>query len=133
MTPAKVRAWILLSVPSNGDDLAQLIGRADALNKAIPTHAELADSLGWLSATGLVEVSPDHYRRTKAGRELVVQCEAGSEGAFALWDRLAAELQAMPAPGYALSSLTADEVAAAFDKYSRDFQAKYRELSDKDS
>ena len=132
MTPAQVRAWILLAVPATGGDLSQVIGMADALNKAIPTHAELADSLGWLRATGLVESAPNDYRRTRDGRDLVARLEACSEHAFALWDKLTEALQQMPAPGYALDSLTAREVDSAYDKYSRDFQANYKKLSEQD-
>jgi len=132
MTPAQVRAWILLSVPATAGDLSQVIGMADALNKAIPTHAELADSLGWLRATGLVESATDTYRRTRNGHDLVSRLEASSEHAFELWDKLTEALQQMPAPGYELDSLTTNEVDAAYDKYSRDFQAKYKELSEQD-
>lgn len=132
MTAAQVRAWILLSVPATGGDLAQLIGRADALNKAIPTHAELADSLGWLRATGLIELSADSYCRTHNGQKLVARLEAGRKDAFVLWDELAEELQQMPAPSYEPGGLTVDEVNAAYEKYHRDFRAKYQELSKKD-
>jgi len=132
VTPAQVRAWILLAVPATGGDLSQVIGMADALNKAIPTHAELADSLGWLRATGLVESAPNDYRRTRDGRDLVARLEARSEHAFELWDSLAEELQKSAAPGYQLDELTADDVDAAYDAYRRAFAAKYQELSDDD-
>ena len=121
-----------MSVPAAGGDLAQVIGMADGLNKAIPTHAELADSLSWLRATGLVETAAHDYRRTPKGRDLVSRLEAESNTAFGLWDKLVEEFQEMPAPVYEPDGLTAEDVDAAFEKYHREFWARYRELSEKD-
>ena len=121
-----------MSVPAAGGDLSQVIGMADGLNKAIPTHAELADSLGWLRAAGLVETGADDYRRTPKGRDLVSRLEAESNTAFGLWDKLDEEFGRMPAPAYEPDSLTAEDVNAAYEKYHREFWARYQELSEKD-
>jgi hypothetical protein len=79
-----------------------------------------------------VEPSTKTYCRTRNGHGLVAPLEAESEDAFALWDRLTEALQRMAAPGYEPDGLTAEEVDAAYDTYSRDFQARYQELSDRD-
>ncbi|MDJ0926861.1 MAG: hypothetical protein QNJ73_04340 [Gammaproteobacteria bacterium] len=132
MTPAKTRAWILLAVPTRGGDLSQLLGRADGLNKAIPTHAELTDSLGWLRAARLITGDVTNLSRTPQGRELVDRLGRQSQHAFDLWDALAEALQEMAITDYQQENLSPDDVNAAHQAYSREFQRIYKKLKERD-
>ena len=132
MTPEKTRAWILLAVPKHGGDLPQLIGRADGLNKAIPTHAELTDSLGWLRAAELVTGDLTDLRRTDKGRELVDGLGRKSQHAFDLWDALAEALQQIAVADYRQENLSPDEVDAAHAAYSSEFWKLYKALEAKE-
>lgn len=133
MTPDRLRAWILLSVPEKADDLSQIIGRADGLNKAIPTYSELADSLGWLLAANLVEGGPARYQTTAQGKALVARLQEDSDGAFQLWDKLTETLGGRHVGQYRVDGLTEQDVETAYARYHREFWQKYDELSASDS
>lgn len=58
--------WILMSVyftlGEDGSPLDELIGAADAMNHAIPTHAELSLALTRLASCGVLDVHGDRYQ-----------------------------------------------------------------------
>ena len=133
MNLAMIRAWILISVPETIGDLADLIGRADGLNKAIPEHAELADGLGWLKAAGLIVVECERYRRTAEGQCLVNRLRNSTKNTMELWDRLADALRHQEVSSYVPLRLSEQEVDAANIEWSRRFSKIYQELREKDS
>ena len=128
----QTRAWILLACPEQSGPLSELIGRADGLNKAIPTRGELTDALGWLSAAGLLEMAEDEYRRSARGQQAVNECSERAAHAFQTWDNLEQAIALIPVGDFSPAELTEEDVQAAYDEYHRRFQKLYRELSAKD-
>ena len=72
LTKASVKhSWILLSIPSRGAAIKEIIMRAVFLNNGAPTEDDLQESLRWLSAAGLISAEGELYRPTSAGEQLV--------------------------------------------------------------
>ena len=132
MRVQQTRAWILLACPEDSGPLSEVIGRADGLNKAIPTHGELTDGLGWLSAAGLIEMDGKTVRRSARGQDMVDQCAQRAAHAFQTWDNLEQAIALIPVGAFSPAELTEEDVKAAYDEYHRRFQKIYRELSAKD-
>jgi hypothetical protein len=72
-------AWVFASIdgtgPGDGFTLTQVIAKADAINRAIPTEAEFTRAVPRLVAAGLVGAQPevDRYWYTASGQALYRQ------------------------------------------------------------
>ncbi len=86
-------AWILAAVAlaseRDGATLAEVIGAADAIARAIPTADELAGALSRLVGSGLVQASGDRYGVAQEWRPAVAACLRGRGGLFDAVDRCA--------------------------------------------
>jgi hypothetical protein len=115
MTVAEVHAWIFLSVQEALGSLSDVIGAADAINHAIPTHRELQGALGWLLARGLIRREGRRYGLTEEGRALRASC-ARRTTAGAL-DALAARFKDIDGSATPPAEVTEDEVQASYEGY----------------
>lgn len=70
MDSSTIHAWILLSIPSQGASINDILWRAAAINYTEPTDAELRNSLQWLRTAGLVTDDGDRLVPTQSGDEL---------------------------------------------------------------
>ena len=68
----QVDAWILAATSSaaQGCTLTDLVATADGINHAVPSTAEIADSLAHLIGSGLLLWDGDHILLTPAGRAM---------------------------------------------------------------
>jgi predicted transcriptional regulator len=130
MHPASCHALILLSVPETSASLDQIIGVADAINHAIPTHAELADSLGFLIGVDLVAKADQRYSLTSLGVALLARARNPPPASvFELWHRLEPELLKSAQVSYLPDTLTAAQVSDALNVFRKRFQAQYGRLT----
>ena len=91
MDSATIHAWILLSIPSQGASINDVLWRAAAINHTEPTDAELRSSLQWLRTAGLVTDDGDRLVPTQSGRRIVKESWK-DESMMATWDAIAARL-----------------------------------------
>jgi hypothetical protein len=121
-------AWIFASLEaegSRGTTLTTLIARADMLNHAIPTAAEIRLALRHLYAHGLVDVDGRTIRVAPPGRRIYANGLARRGGLFSIVDNMEKALRsprfkhkgiARPAD---LSFVTAKALAQAWAAYHR--------------
>jgi hypothetical protein len=92
MTPETTNSWIFLAVAMASSEspskLNGIIGVADGINHAIPTHKELQTAFGWLSKQGLISKEGKKYRLTDKGLALHREASAKSNLIFGMWDFL---------------------------------------------
>ena len=131
MTKSKQHTWIFLSVgesPSGGLD--EIIGAADGMNHALPTHRELQESLGWLIENGLIHKAGEKYFLTEAGEAL------RDTNARRTWmgtcDAIAEKLEEWSKKPAGNDSITLEATRSAYEKYHKRFWKTYRELKEKD-
>ncbi len=133
MTPEQIRAWILLSIPSEGGDLTAIMWSADGINKAVPERAELSASLGWLKAAGLVEAGdPGHFSRSKAGDEIMAACHLDAAHIFEVWDKLTERLARIDLADWPAEPVSEAAFEAAYAQYHKEFSETYRALEKED-
>jgi len=132
MSPANCHAWILLSVPEDPATLDRVIGIADAVNHAIPTHQELQDSLGFLRASGMIVKNEHCYHLADAGRTLLANVRnLPTDSIFDIWNRLESELSRIELASYEPDNLPASVVADACATYNTRFWEQYQQLTAK--
>jgi len=133
MSPANCHAWILLSAPEQPSGLDQVIGMADAINHAIPTHQELQDSLGFLQAVKLIAKAGRTFQLTESGGSLLEQARTlPNDSVFDIWNRLETELSRIQSVSYEPDDISESEVTEAFNAYETWFQAEYRKLQSRE-
>jgi hypothetical protein len=91
MDSSTIHAWILLSIPSQGASINDILWRAAAINHTEPTDAELRSSVQWLRTAGLVADDGDRLVPTQSGRRIVKESWK-DESMMATWDAIAARL-----------------------------------------
>jgi len=95
LTKASVkRSWILLSIPSRGAAIKEIVTRAVFLNNGAPTEDDLQESLRWLSAAGLISAEGELFRPTSAGQQLVHD-EWRPESMLDTWSAIGHRLEKM--------------------------------------
>jgi hypothetical protein len=116
-----IDAWMLLAIAYGRRDhgaaaLSDVIELADAINHAIPTHAEVRDSINRLLAAGLVEVSSNTFRLTPTG-EVLLPSETGHTLLWSKFDRLSGHLQGLSDPTPRIWELDESLMAEAVKSY----------------
>jgi hypothetical protein len=130
MTKSQQHAWIFLSVGESPSPLDEVIGTADAINRAIPTHRELQESLGWLIENGLIDKAGKKYCLTEAGKAIR---DANAQRTWlATWHALTEKLAAWSEQPAVYDSVTLEEAKSAHNIYRKRFWKMYRELKEKD-
>lgn len=118
MTRPELYAWILLATPRSGATLRELIAAADAINRAIPTPAELQDGLGGLLGRRLVREEPGRrFALTDLGVELRARAERKGRSTEKQWSALAAALEPSGGATEPRADLTAEELEQAYRAY----------------
>ena len=105
--------------------LRDIIGVADGINHAIPTHKELQTAFGWLSKQGLISKEGKNYRLTEKGLALHREASAKSNRIFGVWDYLKERFSTLNTEAD-VDSLTAGEVDIAYKKYNKEFWKERR-------
>jgi hypothetical protein len=129
MSEARTRAWIFLSVNEAPCTLQDIIGTADAINHAIPSHSELQTSLGWLNQQDLVHKEGKKYSLTKLGGALRQRVSA--QTILKTWDNATELLSSIDGGSRADEDVTPQEVSKAYQGYKKWFWGEYRKLSTK--
>ena len=92
MATEKTNSWIFLAVAMASSEtptkLNGIIGVADGINHAIPTHKELQSAFSWLSKQGLISKEGKKYQLTDKGLALFKEASAKSNLIFGMWDYL---------------------------------------------
>jgi predicted transcriptional regulator len=129
MTKSKQYAWIFLSVGESASGLDEIIGAADGINHAIPTHKELQESLGWLIENGLIHKAGKKYFLTDAGKAIrVTNCRRTWMGT---WDAVAKKLEKWSEKPACKDSITLEATRSAYKTYRKRFWKIVRELKEK--
>jgi hypothetical protein len=116
-------AWILAAsiraaMNHRTPELQDLLAWSDAINKAIPTPAELSGAFTLLVAAGFAQQVGNTIRPTKKGLWLNRRVNWWRRSAFEETQRLARSLQQLPAPALAdRIVVTDDEFENAYRKY----------------
>lgn len=91
MEALTTHAWILLSIPSQGASVNDLLWRASAINRSEPTKSELRSSLEWLRTARLIVEDGDRFVPTPFGRR-VVEESWNNDSMADTWDAIAIRL-----------------------------------------
>jgi hypothetical protein len=130
MSAETTNSWIFLAVAMASSEspatLDGVIGVADAINHAVPTHKELQNAFGWLSKQDLILKKGKNYRLTEKGLALYTEASAKSKRMFGVWDILKERFSNLNSEAEA-DSLTREEVDVAYRKYNREFWEKSRQ------
>ena len=125
--PSTGDAWIFASLAARGaTTLAQLVARADMLNHAIPTVAEIRSALRVLHARGLVTVAGRAIRLTRPGRAVQASGLARRGGLFSIVENMQKALRSprfgrAPAAGRLnLAFVTRAALDRAYAQYAAD-------------
>ncbi len=129
MTDTQVFAWIFFSIQEELSSLQQIIGNADAINHAIPSHRELQMSLGWLQRQGLIQRKKKQYCLTKPG--LVISKKVSSKSKFKTWDKTTEYLSKLSQDMPQLDDISEEDVNVAYKSYKKQFWQDYRKLNNK--
>lgn len=128
MSSEMVNSWIFLAVAmasqKSPTPLDGIIGVADGINHAIPTHKELQNAFGWLSKQGLILKKGKKYQLTEKGLILYKEANEKSKSIFGLRDYLENEFSKLPSE-ISIDSLTDEEADAAYNKY----KERYKEYN----
>jgi DNA-binding PadR family transcriptional regulator len=129
MTPETTNSWIFLAVAMASSEspttLGGIIGIADGINHAVPTHKELQNAFGWLSKQGLISKQGKKYQLTDKGLALYKEASAKSNLIFGMWDFLKERFSNLNSETE-IDSLTAEEVDVAHKKYNKEFWKEFR-------
>jgi hypothetical protein len=131
MTDSDLFAWILRSIPANGGMLWDVIGRADAVMRVVPSHAELEKGLGWLIDRQLVEIQQGRYLLTADGRDLLDRVEKRAKTMAAVRESLPVELRKLVGAEAPLHHIEPLELSKAYKRYQKEFWKAYRKLQEK--
>jgi hypothetical protein len=129
MTKSQQHAWIFLSVGELPSGLDQVIGTADAINHAIPTHKELQESLGWLMENELIDKAGKKYCLTEAGK--AIRDTNSRRTWMATWDAVAKKLERLSTRPAVNDSIALADARSAYKTYQKRFWKIYRELKEK--
>lgn len=92
MSAETTNSWIFLAIGMGSTEstisLREIIGVADGINYAIPTHGELQNAFGWLLKQDLISKEGKEYRLTEKGLILYRESSAKSKRIFGMWDYL---------------------------------------------
>ena len=115
MTNIHTYAWIFLTISEQPTSLKDILWRADGINRADPTLAELRASFGWLQAQGLVEREGSNYRLTRTGAALSQSLSRPQNklNIFEQWDAIAEKFALMPDSVVEPAELSEAELATA--------------------
>lgn len=116
MTGRIAYAWILYSVSRSDSTLVDIIGQADYINHAIPTHEELRQSFGWLRYGGLVRKSENRYLLTRTGQQIMRQA-LDQKTMMQILDKLAEALGSIDVQKFENDDLSEAQVKAAYLEY----------------
>ena len=107
--------------------LYEVIGTADGINHAIPSHWELQRTLGRLQHNGLVTKENRRYSLTEAGKQLMDEVGSKHSKMFDVLKELSLHL---PDGGeiHKDDEVTPEEVQSSYKTYKKWFWRRYREL-----
>ena len=92
MSNEKVYSWIFLAIGLASSEtpakINGIIGVADGINHAVPTHKELQKSFSWLLKHKLIQKEGKHYSLTLEGLMLFKKASEMSDNLFQNWDYL---------------------------------------------
>lgn len=131
----EVYSWIFLAI-GLGDrkspaSLDEVIGFADAINHAIPSHKELQNSFGWLLKQNLILKEGKKYRVADKGIILLDKADATSNFLLEQWKYLEKQFAFLNSDTVN-DSLTVEETSAAYRKYNKRFWKEYKNLFGED-
>ena len=132
MTESQIYTWIFLTLSEEPASLQDIIGSADAINHAIPTHQELQSAFGWLMAQGLVRKDGKKYAHTPEGAVLRKKSVGPKMTIRESWAAVEKKFEKMVGGSSALDDVTTEEIESAYEGYKRLFWQTYRKLSGKD-
>jgi hypothetical protein len=125
-------AWIFLSLNNveGGTSLEDLIAKADWINHAIPTEAEVEGAINRLAKAGLVDFQNSNLFLTHAGKELHEYIHSQGRSVLKLWERLEKHLNTASFPFVEVSDfkIKPKELHNAYKKYNKQFWKTYREI-----
>lgn len=79
-------AWIFLSAGMGGDrspvTFRSILGGADAINHAVPTHQELQTAFKWLTTHGLMKKVGKGFAITDDGSSLLAEASSRSDNIY---------------------------------------------------
>ena len=87
--------WILLAIRPTATPRNDLYWRAEALNKAPATDAEIDSAVDWLQRVGIITVDAGGFARTAAGEKLVEEEWTTTSSMYDAWDRIAMRLRTL--------------------------------------
>lgn len=132
MTDSQIYTWIFLSLGYEPASLQGVIGSADAINHAIPSHQELQRAFGWLIARSLAKKDGGKYSYTQEGAALRKKCVGSKMTIRESWAAVEKKFATMIDGASPLDDVSADEVGAAYTGYKKWFGQTYRKLSGKE-
>lgn len=132
----KQDAWILLTIPLNneGTDLQGVIGRADAINKLIPSDEEIEGAIDRFLKTGIIKYENKHFILMKEYIQIIKDIYDKQKMIYDVWDEL--ELLLMNKEWPLINAdlhfkLGKDESKIAYQNYSKWFWKTFKEISKK--
>jgi len=130
-------AWILLTIPLNneGTDLQGVIGRADAINKLIPSDEEIEGAIDRFLKTGIIKYENNHFIIMKEYIQIIKDIYDKHKMIYDVWDKLEFFLmnKEWPLINTDLNfKLGKDESKIAYQNYSKWFWKTFKEISNKD-
>jgi hypothetical protein len=132
MTESQIYTWIFLSLSEEPASLQDVVGSADAINHAIPSHQELQSAFGWLIAHGLAKKEGRKYAYTLEGSTLRKKCVGPKMTIRESWTAVEKKFSTMNGGVVPLDDVTAEEVGVAYTGYKKWFWKTYRKLSGKE-
>jgi hypothetical protein len=124
-------AWIYISVAYASEKgpagLSEIIGIADGINKAIPTHKELQSTLGQLLKSNLIEKVGKKYKLTEMGNGIFENERKNNKTIFGILGALSRVLPNDDS-GHLDHEITPNRVNKSYDKYHSEFQKAYKKI-----
>lgn len=131
MRKEQIHAWIFLPVSVEPGQLDEIIGTADAIIHAIPTHGELQDSLGWLIGNGFISRQDKSYQYTAQGKALRDAAGAANGTIFQIWEYIESEFRKCAGLPAVSEDLSQEEVMESYNKYRKWLWKTYRRITGK--
>lgn len=129
MTSERINSWMFLAVAMSMNEsaasLSDIIGTADVINHAIPTHSELQTAFGWMSKQGLLSKEDQKYRLTQEGLALYREASSQSNRTFEIWHFLKERFSGLNTDAE-VDPLTSEEVDAVSRKYTNEIWKQLR-------
>ncbi len=130
-------AWILLTIPLNneGTDLQGVIGRADAINKLIPSDEEIEGAINRFLKTGIIKYENNNFILMNEYTQIIKNIYDEHKIIFDVWGELEFFLMNKEWPLLNADlhyKLAKDESRIAYQNYSKWFWKTFKEISKKD-